>query len=85
MASRSDGYWYRICKEENLDILRPALLGAWNVRSPDYITQESIAFYNSARRYEPGVLNASGIVGLKEVLLMIKEIGLKRFQTDFYH
>ena len=64
-------------KRKNFDILRPALLGAWNVRSPDYITQESIAFYNSARRYEPGVLNASGIVGLKEVLLMIKEIGLK--------
>ena len=64
-------------KKKNFDILRPALLGAWNVRSPDYITQESIAFYNSARRYEPGVLNASGIVGLKEVLLMIKEIGLK--------
>ena len=63
-------------KQKNFDLLRPALLGAWNVRSPDYITQEEISFHNSARRYEPGVLNASGIVGLKAVLEMIQKIGI---------
>ncbi len=64
-------------KKKNFDLLRPTLLGAWNVRSPDYITQETISFHNTARRYEPGVLNASGIVGLKAVLEMIQEIGLE--------
>ena len=63
-------------KQKNFDLLRPALLGAWNVRSPDYITQEEISFHNSARRYEPGVLNASGIVGLKAVLEMIQKFGI---------
>ena len=63
-------------KQKNFDLLRPALLGAWNVRSPDYITQQEISFHNSARRYEPGVLNASGIVGLKAVLEMIQKIGI---------
>ena len=37
--------------------LRPILLGAANVRSPDFIAQEEIVFPDTAARYEPGVLN----------------------------
>ena len=51
------------------------MLGAWNVLSPDFIAQEEIRFHPTAQRYEPGVLNASGIVGLKAVLEMLAEVG----------
>jgi len=64
-------------KEKNLDLLRPSLLGAWNVQSPDFITQEEIHFHPTARRYEPGVLNASGIVGFKAVLELLDTLGIE--------
>lgn len=64
-------------KEKNLDLLRPSLLGAWNVQSPDFITQREINFHPTARRYEPGVLNASGIVGFKAVLELLDNVGIE--------
>ncbi len=63
-------------KEAHQERLRPSLIGAWNVRSPGYITQETVAFENGARRYEPGVLNCAGIFGMRAALEMIGEIGL---------
>ena len=69
-------------KQENFEILRPTLLGAWNVHSPDYITQEKINFHPTARRYEPGVLNASGIVGFKAVLELIDEFGMENISSQ---
>jgi len=44
-------------KRRHFDLLRPTLLGAWNVRSPGYVAQPGIAFEDSARRFEPGSLN----------------------------
>ena len=64
-------------KEKNMDLLRPSLLGAWNVQSPDYITQKEIRFHPTARRYEPGVLNASGIVGFRAVLELLNNVGIQ--------
>ncbi len=64
-------------KEKNMDLLRPSLLGAWNVQSPDYITQKEIRFHPTARRYEPGVLNASGIVGFRAVLKLLNNVGIQ--------
>ena len=63
-------------KEKNFDLLRPPLLGAWNVFSPDFIAQEEIRFVPSAQRYEPGVLNAAGIMGFRAALEMLLEIGI---------
>ena len=62
-------------KKERFEELRPSLLGAWNVHSPDFIAQDEIRFHPTAQRYEPGVLNASGIVGLKAALEMLLEVG----------
>ncbi len=59
----------------NFDICRPTLLGAWNVRSPDFIASSEIEFEPTARRYEPGVLNASGIYGMKAGLEMLETAG----------
>ena len=44
-------------KRAHFERLRPILLGAANVRSPDFISQGEIRFSDTAARYEPGVLN----------------------------
>jgi selenocysteine lyase/cysteine desulfurase len=64
----------------NFEKCRPTLLGAWNVRSPDFISQREIVFEETARRYEPGVLNISGMYGMKASLEMLLEIGLEDIQ-----
>lgn len=64
--------------EEHFETLRPALLGAWNVQSPNFVAQESIAFEPGGRRYEPGVLNVSGLVGMKASIDLLQEIGIDR-------
>lgn len=61
---------------ENFALCRPTLLGSWNVNSPDFIAQDDIAFPETGRRYEPGVLNISGMYGMKASLDMILETGL---------
>ncbi|MBK8092053.1 MAG: aminotransferase class V-fold PLP-dependent enzyme [Verrucomicrobiaceae bacterium] len=64
-------------REELQEMLRPGLLGSWNVRSPDFIAQAEIAFERGGRRYEPGALNISGILGMKAGMDLIAEIGLE--------
>ncbi|MEM8953540.1 MAG: aminotransferase class V-fold PLP-dependent enzyme [Verrucomicrobiota bacterium] len=63
--------------EKHFDLLRPSLLGAWNVKSPNFITQPEISFHPSAQRYEPGVLNAAGVYGMKAALDMILALGIE--------
>ncbi|MFM8830482.1 MAG: aminotransferase class V-fold PLP-dependent enzyme [Spartobacteria bacterium] len=65
----------------NFEKCRPTLLGAWNVKSPDFIAQKEIVFEATARRYEPGVLNISGMYGMKASLEMLLEIGLENVQS----
>ena len=55
-------------KRDHFERLRPTLLGAWNVQSPNFITQDRIEFVPTAQRYEPGVLNIAGILGMKAAL-----------------
>jgi selenocysteine lyase/cysteine desulfurase len=65
----------------NFEKCRPTLLGAWNVKSPDFIAQREIVFEEAARRYEPGVLNIAGMYGMKASLEMLLEIGLENVQS----
>jgi cysteine desulfurase/selenocysteine lyase len=64
----------------NFEICRPTLLGAWNVKSPDFMAQDEIVFEETARRYEPGVLNIAGMYGMKASLEMLLELGLDRVE-----
>lgn len=66
----------------NFEACRPTLLGAWNVRSPDFVAQEEIVFEETARRYEPGVLNIAGIYGMKASLAMLLGYGLDRIEAS---
>ena len=65
-------------RKEHFDLLRPTLVGAWNVRSPNYITQPEIDFHSTARRYEPGVLNICGIYGMRAALDLLASVGIDR-------
>lgn len=57
--------------------LKPALLGSWNVVSPDFIAQREIAFEPGGRRYEPGILNLPGIYGMNASLGVLLEVGIE--------
>ncbi|MDD5261189.1 MAG: aminotransferase class V-fold PLP-dependent enzyme [Methylacidiphilales bacterium] len=63
-------------KEEHFGRLRPALLGSWNVQSPNFIAQDTIEFYEGARRYEPGSLNVPGILAMQASMEFLLEIGV---------
>ena len=65
-------------RREHFELLRPTLLGAWNIRSPNFITQSEIAFEPTARRYEPGVLNVAGVYGMRAALDLIASAGIDR-------
>lgn len=58
--------------------LRPVLLGASNVISPDYLTQSATEFHPDGRRYEPGALNWIGVHGLWGALKLIHEADPER-------
>ena len=80
LGPMSAGIFY--VREELQDMLRPSLLGSWNVRSPNFIAQEEIAFERGGRRYEPGALNISGILGMKAGIDLILELGLPAISTQ---
>ena len=62
-------------KREHFARLRPILLGASNVKSPDFISQPEIVFTDTAARYEPGVLNLGPILGMVASLEMLLAVG----------
>ncbi len=62
--------------EQHFETVRPTLLGAWNVNSPRFLTQDHIEFVPTAQRYEPGVLNATGVYGLKAALELLLAEGI---------
>jgi len=68
-------------KKKNFDLLKPALVGAWNVRSPGFIAQPDIAFEMGARRYEPGALNMLALHGMKASLELILGLGVKQIEA----
>jgi selenocysteine lyase/cysteine desulfurase len=64
-------------RREHFELLRPTLLGAWNIRSPNFITQPEISFQPTAQRYEPGVLNVAGLYGMRAALDLIAAAGIE--------
>lgn len=64
-------------KRSRFDLLKPALLGSWNVYSPDFVAQDDVhRFYPGARRYEPGTLNLPGIAGMAAGMEQLLALGL---------
>ena len=65
-------------RREHFELLRPTLIGAWNVRSPNFIAQPEIVFHATAQRYEPGVLNIAGVYGMRAALDLLAGAGVER-------
>lgn len=72
-------------RESLHDVVRPALLGSWNVRSPNFIAQETIAFENGGRRFEPGAMNMAGILGMKTGIELLLEAGVTNISAQLLH
>jgi len=72
-------------REEHQERLRPSLLGAWNIKSPNFIAQDEIVFEAGARRYEPGVLNMTGILGMKAAMELLIEAGIDNVSARLLH
>lgn len=62
--------------ERHHELLRPALLGSWNVVSPEFAAQAEIRFYKGARRYEPGMLNLPGIAAMAASMDLLLGLGI---------
>jgi len=65
-------------KKEHFELLRPSLLGAWNVQSPNFIAQPEVRFVETAQRYEPGVLNVAGMYGMMAAHEMFLRVGMDK-------
>jgi selenocysteine lyase/cysteine desulfurase len=55
---------------------KPALLGSWNVHSPQFIAQPQIQFETGGRRYEPGTLNLSGSIGMAAAIDLLLSLDI---------
>lgn len=63
-------------KRAHFPRLHPILLGAANVRCPEFIAQAEIVFPDRAERYEPGVLNVAPMFGMRAGLEILREVGV---------
>jgi len=65
-------------KKELFELCRPTLLGAWNIKAPNFVAQNQVEFVDGAQRYEPGVLNVPGVAGMKATIDLLLEIGIEK-------
>jgi cysteine desulfurase / selenocysteine lyase len=65
-------------RKELFEVCRPTLLGAWNLKAPNFVAQNQIEFVEGAQRYEPGVLNLPGVAGMKASIDFLLEIGIDK-------
>ncbi|MBX7254979.1 MAG: aminotransferase class V-fold PLP-dependent enzyme [Candidatus Hydrogenedentes bacterium] len=63
-------------KRSRFEELRPSLLGSWNVVSPQFVAQDNIQFEDTARRYEPGMLNLPGIIGMGASMDLLRKLNI---------
>ena len=68
-------------KREHFEKLRPILLGAANVKCPDFIAQSDIVLPERADRYEPGVLNTGPLFGMAAAIDLLLEVGIDAIAT----
>ena len=62
--------------------LSPIVHGWHNLRCPNFLTQDELVFKDDARRYECGTNNFLGMVGLRESLRLIQEIGVDTIAAE---
>jgi cysteine desulfurase/selenocysteine lyase len=62
-------------KKSRHDLLRPLMIGGWNVVSPNFISQRQVKFETGGRKFEPGAYTHTVLAGLKAAVELILEAG----------
>jgi selenocysteine lyase/cysteine desulfurase len=62
-------------KKSRHDLLRPSMIGGWNVVSPNFISQREVKFETGGRKFEPGAYTHSVLAGLKAAVELLLEAG----------
>ena len=62
--------------------LNPPIYGWHNVRCPNYVAQEEIAYRSGAKKFEAGTHNLLGLVGLNAALTMLLELGVDNIARE---
>jgi len=69
-------------RRELQEKLNPPVYGWHNVRSPNFVAQESIEFRNDARKFEAGTQNLLGLTGLIAAMELALEIGVDNIAAE---
>ncbi len=69
-------------KRDLHDKLNPPIHGWHNVRSPNFVAQETIQYRNGAAKFEAGTHNLVGVVGLLAAMELALEIGVENIAAE---
>jgi cysteine desulfurase / selenocysteine lyase len=64
------------------EFLNPPVYGRHNVRCPNYVAQEQIAYRSGAKKYEAGTTNLLGLVGLNAAMTLLLELGVDNIARE---
>lgn len=62
-------------KKSRQPLLRPMIIGGWNVVSPNFVAQREVVFETGSRKFEPGAYTYSVIAGLGAAVELLLEVG----------
>lgn len=62
-------------KKSRRELLRPMIIGGWNVVSPNFIAQREVDFEEGGRKFEPGAYTHSVLAGLRAAVDLLLEAG----------
>ena len=65
-------------RKNQRDLLRPMIIGGWNVESPNFIAQREIRYAEGGRKFEPGGYNNVPIAGMQAAIALLSEVGLPK-------
>jgi cysteine desulfurase/selenocysteine lyase len=71
-----------VVKKHVQPLLNPPIYGWHNVRCPNFVAQETIAYRSGAKKYEAGTQNLLGLVGLNEAMRMLLELGVDQIGRE---
>jgi selenocysteine lyase/cysteine desulfurase len=69
-------------KKGRQDLLRPPIIGGWNVVSPNFIAQREVKFETGGRKFEPGAYTHSVLAGLRAAVELLLEAGANEISNQ---
>lgn len=68
-------------KKSRRELLRPPIVGGWNVESPNFLAQRHIHYARGGQKFEPGAYTHSVIAGLGAAVALLSAVGLPAITT----